>query len=471
MCNQIQLSTFAISLFISSAVLAAPSKKPNVLFIMADDLGWTDLGVMGSDYYETPHMDKLASQGMLFRQAYAAAANSAPSRACFMTGMYTPRHGVFTVNPPDRGDKRKRKLIAMPNQEDLDARFITLAEALKEEGYCCGHVGKWHLGADAEGTGPLSQGFSSNIAGERAGTPYSYFYPYIQAHTGKVHIGLETGSEGEYLTDRLTSEAIRFMSEERDEPFFLYLSHHAVHTPLKAPEELIAKYQAKTKGENHKNAVYAAMVESLDESVGRLLKAVDSLGIANETVVILYSDNGGSKPITQNRPLREGKGSPYEGGTRVPLIIRWPGKLASNSSSDLPVIGVDFYPTLVGLAGGHPAMELDGKNIFELLEEPTRERALFWHFPAYLESYEEGGNPFRATPYSTILSGGWKLIYFYERGEAELYNLNEDLSEKNNLALVEPGKREELYAQLREWLTQTQAPIPIQLNPFYQELE
>jgi len=223
-------------------------QKPNVVFIMADDLGWNDLGVTGSDYYETPNIDRLASQGMMFSNAYSSAANSAPSRACLMSGVYTPRHGVFTVGTSERGDKNKRKLIPIHNTEDLRADFVTMSEALQKSGYRCGHIGKWHLGDDADGTGPLSQGFVLNIAGGRAGTPYSYFYPYCN-QKGDCHVGLEKGKPEEYLTDRLTDEAIQFMKESAGkQPFFLYLSHHAVHVPLKAPKELIAKYEKNPRG-------------------------------------------------------------------------------------------------------------------------------------------------------------------------------------------------------------------------------
>ena len=211
-------------------------EKPNIVFILADDLGWTDLGVMGSDYYETPNIDRLATEGILFDNAYAAAANSAPSRACMMTGMYTPRHGVYTVSPPDRGDRTKRKYIAIPKVEDVCADFVTMAEALQEQGYQCGHIGKWHLGDDEDGTGPLSQGFIWNVGGNRAGAPYSYFYPYCLPDKSKCHVGLEEGILGEYLTDRLTEEAVSFIKSHSEGPFFLHLSHHAVHTVLQAPD-------------------------------------------------------------------------------------------------------------------------------------------------------------------------------------------------------------------------------------------
>lgn len=443
--------------------------QPNIVFIMADDLGWADLSMMGSDYYETPNIDRLASQGLFFTDAYASAANSAPSRACFMTGMYTPRHGVFTVNPPDRGDRTKRKLIPIQNNEDVRADFVTMAETLQAVGYQCGHVGKWHLGDDKDGTGPLSQGFIFNVAGERAGSPHSYFYPYCNSQKTRCHLGLEKGIVGEYLTDRLTSEAIRFIGEHRKNPFFLYLAHHAVHTPLKAPQALIEKYQKKAKGKFHTNPVYAAMVESLDRNVGRVCHAIDSLGLTDNTIIVFYSDNGGLEPVTDNYPLREGKGSPYEGGTRVPLIIRWPKKIKPGSKSSVPVTGVDFYPTFVKLAGGKPISDLDGEDIFTLVGKNKYDRDLFWHFPAYLEAYRKGGKDFRATPYSSIRSGDWKLIYYYEDKSVELFNLKNDKGEEIDCSNIEIAKKEELYKRLMAWLKHTKAPIPTEPNPYYQE--
>lgn len=463
--NICSLATLALS--IPLFTLQAKVRQPNIVFIMADDLGWADLKVTGSDFYETPNIDRLASQGMLFTNAYAAAANSAPSRACFMTGMYTPRHGVFTVNPPDRGDKTKRKLISVPNNEDVCSDFVTMAEALQTKGYQCGHIGKWHLGDDKDGTGPLSQGFIFNIAGERAGTPYSYFYPYCNPKKKKCHLGLDEGTPGEYLTDRLTSEAIEFMKDHKEQPFFLYLAHHAVHTPLHAPQQLIEKYEKKAKGKHHANPVYAAMIESLDYNVGRVCHAIDSLGITDNTMIVFYSDNGGSEPVTDNFPLREGKGAPYEGGTRVPLIIRWPEKIKSGSISDIPVSGIDFYPTFVKVAGGKPSADLDGQDIFTLLRKQMFGRDLFWHFPAYLESYKKSGKDWRATPYSSIRSGDWKLIYYYEDQTMELYNLKNDLSESNDLSSSLLTKKEELYKKLSAWLKQTHAPCPVRKNPDY----
>lgn len=447
--------------------------KPNIVFIMADDLGWNDLGYTGSDYHETPHIDRLASEGLVFTNAYAAAANSAPSRACLMSGMYTPRHGVFTVSPSARGNRKKRKLIPIENTEDLRADFVTLAEALKAQGYTCGHVGKWHLGDDNDGTGPLSQGFDLNIAGCRAGTPYSYFYPYCNKKNGACHPGLDKGKEGEYLTDRLTDEAVKFMidSSRGDKPFFLYMAHHAVHTPLRAPAGLIEKYQKKEKGKYHRNPVYAAMTESLDNSVGRICHTLDSLGVADNTIIVFTSDNGGSEPITDNFMLRGGKGMPYEGGIKVPLIVKWPGHTKAGSKCKVAVSGVDFYPTFVNLAGGKADPSLDGEDVSCLLngaENEFRNRDLFWHFPAYLESYEKNGMDFRATPFSIIRSGKWKLIYLYETNTFELYDLDQDRMEKTDVAAKYPKIAERMVKKLKIWISDTKAPIPTEKNPYYE---
>lgn len=386
-----------------------------------------------------------------------------------MTGLYTPRHGVYTVSPSARGDKTKRKLIPITNTEDVRTDFVTLGEALKQQGYVCGHIGKWHLGSDLDGskTGPLSQGFDYNIAGDRAGSPYSYFYPYCRKQ--KCHLGLDEGSEGEYLTDRLTSEAIKFVEQTKDKPFFLYMAHHAVHTPLKAPQTLVDKYQKKTKGKYQTNAIYAAMVENLDWNVGRLCHAIDSLGLSENTLIVFYSDNGGAAAATNNFRLRGAKGMPYEGGIRVPLIMKYPRKIKAGTVVSEPVTGVDFYPTLVALTGGIPDNGLDGENIFDRMKKGTSkvQRALFWHFPAYLEGYQGLGKDFRATPYSIIRSGDWKLIYYYEDKSMELFNLKNDRMERNNLVNLQPTLAKELYTRLMKWLIDTRADIPTELNPAY----
>ena len=360
-------------------------------------------------------------------------------------------------------------MIPITNTEDVRTDLVTLGEALKQQGYACGHIGKWHLGSDLDGskTGPLSQGFDYNIAGDRAGSPYSYFYPYCRKQ--KCHLGLDEGSEGEYLTDRLTSEAIKFVEQTKDKPFFLYMAHHAVHTPLKAPQTLVDKYQKKTKGKYQTNAIYAAMVENLDWNVGRLCHAIDSLGLSENTLIVFYSDNGGAAAATNNFRLRGAKGMPYEGGIRVPLIMKYPRKIKAGTVVSEPVTGVDFYPTLVALTGGIPDNGLDGENIFDRMKKGTSkvQRALFWHFPAYLEGYQGLGKDFRATPYSIIRSGDWKLIYYYEDKSMELFNLKNDRMERNNLVNLQPTLAKELYTRLMKWLIDTRADIPTELNPAY----
>ena len=444
------------------------AERPNIVLVMVDDLGLNDLGVTGTDFYETPNIDRLATEGLLFSQAYAAAPNSAPSRACYMTGMYTPRHGVYTVAPAERGNKKKRKFIPPVTNEDVAADFVTMAEALKQEGYVCAHIGKWHLGEDSDGRGPLSQGFEVNVAGGHAGGPYSYFYPYCNKR-GKCYVGLEEGKEGEYLTDRLTQEAIGFIEGNQLKPFFLHLAHYGVHVPLNAPQHLIEKYKNKAKGRYHTNPVYAAMIENLDWNVGRLCQAIDSLGLSKRTLIVFASDNGGSEPVTDNYQVRGGKGMPYEGGTRIPLIMKWSGHIKPGTKTDMPVIGEDLYPTFVTLAGGVPKENLDGQDIFSLLENPNEQRALYWHFPAYLQANGElrKKQPFRATPYSSMRFGEWKLIYFYETYSVELYNLKSDPKEKTNVATRYPDKASELKKQLLEWVDKTYAAIPSKFNPEY----
>lgn len=445
---------------------AQEAHKPNIVFILADDLGWMDLSVMGSDYYETPNIDRLASQGILFDNAYAAAANSAPSRACIMSGLYTPRHGIYTVSPSERGDKTKRKLIPIANTDDLRTEFVTIAEMLQQQSYQCGHIGKWHLGDDVENTGPISQGFIYNVGGRREGTPYSYFYPYCN-NDNKCLFNLEDGEEGEYLTQRLTNEAISFIKNNAQKPFFLHLAHHAVHTPLQAPESLVGKYENKQKGKYHSNATYAAMLEELDNSVGKICQTIEELGIAQNTIIVFYSDNGGSMPVTNNFPLNGGKGTPYEGGIRVPLIIKWDGVIEKGVRSSIPLTGVDFFPTFVTISNAPKQQNLDGENIFDLLASKQMERNLYWHFPAYLESYGDGGIGFRAKPYSSIRKGDWKLIINHEDNSTELYNLAEDISETINLSDKKPLKAQQLLEDLKKWIEETQAPIPTQINPNY----
>lgn len=438
-------------------------ERPNIVFILADDLGWKDIGVMGSNYYQTPNIDRLAAEGMLFTDAYANAPNCAPSRACLMSGKYTPRHGVYTVNNSDRGESRLRKLIPIKNTTELDTSFITLPELLAANGYTCGHFGKWHLGADPQ-HGPIAHGFHYNIAGNHAGHPHSYFSPYQNPD-------LIDGPDGEYLTDRLNAEVLQFIEANADKPFFVYLPHYTVHTPIQGKDSLVKKYNALSGDSLHNNSGYAAMVESLDQSVGRIMAKLDKKGLSEHTIVIFFSDNGGMGHVTRMTPLRGCKGMLYEGGVRVPLIVRWPKHVKAGTTCHTPVIGIDWFPTLLHVAGvDKPAdIELDGMDLMPLLTEAGQlpDRAIYWHFPAYLQGNKEFA-PFRTRPAAAMRVGDYKLIEFFEDGRLELYNLQKDTGETNNLAADMPDKVQELHQQMKAWRKATKAPVPTEPNPDYQ---
>lgn len=428
--------------------------------IVADDLGWKDLGFMGSSYYETPNLDKLALKGMKFTDAYAAAANCAPSRACLMSGQNTPRHGIYTVGESDRGSGALRKLIPTSNNEVLPDKFLTLAETLKSNGYYTATIGKWHLGKD-----PLTQGFDFNIGGSMKGAN-KHFVPYENKD-------IIDGPEGEYLTDRLTNEAIKVLDEHKSKPFFLYLPYYAVHTPLQAQKQIIEKYNKKAKGKGQDNAIYAAMIESLDMNVGRVLAKLDELNLTKNTIIIFTSDNGGIRSISRQDPLRAGKGSYYEGGIRVPLVITWPGKIKSGSTNKTPVTNMDFYPTILEIMGKSKDKNLDGQSILPLLKNiQIKERPLYWHFPIYLQAYDpntdDGRDPyFRTRPGSVVRLGDWKLHEYFEDGKLELYNLKNDLGERKNVATENSVVTKKLHSMLVAWRRQTNAPVPTKANPDY----
>ena len=462
----LQLSGMASALvFLPTPAPAKISDRrmPNIIYINADDLGWTDLSCQGSSFYETPNIDKLASQSMTFTNAYAPAANCAPSRACCMTGLYPPRHGIYTVGNSDRGKAKDRKLIPTPNTTILADRFVTIAEALQGAGYVTAHVGKWHLGED-----PTTQGFDVNVAGCQWGSPSGGGYHSPYAYPNCVQT-----KKGEYLTDRLGMEAVAFIEQNRDKPFFLHFATHTVHSPLQGKAELVAKYRHKRPSKAHHHAVYAAMVQSLDENVGRIMTALDTLGLSDNTLVLFTSDNGGVWKTSKQWPLRAGKGSYYEGGIREPMFVRWPGRIKPGSRCDVPVSGIDFFPTFLDAAGvpKPAAKHLDGVSLMPLLRQTgtIADRPLFWHFPVYLQ----GGGPesrdvkFRTRPGSVVRYGDWKLHEYFEDGGLELYHLKTDVGENINLAEREPAKLEELHALLRSWRQKTGAPVPTALNPRY----
>ncbi|MBW8040159.1 MAG: sulfatase [Planctomycetes bacterium] len=447
-------AVFAPTLSISSGCAGigkrlTAKRSPNIVLVFIDDLGYKDLGCYGSTYYQTPNVDKLAADGVVFTSAYSNAPNCAPTRACLISGQYTPRHGVYTVGSPERGKAHLRKLIPIPNKTNLDSKIVTIAEALKPSGYTTACIGKWHLG-DKEPYRPQDRGFDVVFRRNRR----SHFT-----------------ADGQYLTDRLTDESLKFIEQNRDRPFFLYLSHHTVHTPIQAKKEIIEKYKNKKPSGGQNNPTYAAMIESMDQSVGAVCDKLDELGLRDNTVVFFFSDNGGYANATSMAPLRGSKGMLYEGGIRVPMIARWPGKIKAGSTCDVPVIGIDFYPTFLEIArapkpSGHI---LDGRSIVPLLKGAGtfKRNAVFWHFPAYLEPYNKKQGSWRTTPAGAVRQGDWKLIEFFEDGRVELYNLADDISETNDLAKTKPAKAKELHMLLIEWRKSIGAPVPTEKNPKY----
>jgi arylsulfatase A-like enzyme len=434
-------------------------KHPNIVLIFIDDMGWTGTSFMGSKYYETPRIDKLAGEGMVFKSAYTCAPNCAPTRACLMSGQYTPRHGVYTVGSSERGESRLRRLIPIPNTTTLDPAIVTVAEALKPAGYVSACIGKWHLG-DAGQFNPAAQGFDVSVS----------------------RGDLDSDPDDPKRIYGLTDAAIRFIESNKDRPFFLYLSHHAVHTPVEATDELIDKYQDNPPWDGHDNPEYAAMTEHTDDGVGRVLDKLDELKLTDNTVVLFYSDNGGAGKQTSNSPLRGAKGMLYEGGIRVPMAVRWPGVVKPGTSCDVPVNSVDFYPTFLEIAtAARPANHiLDGESIVPLLRgaNSMKRNAIFWHCPVYLQgnNYEGARDSyFRTRPVGAIREGDWKLMQYFEQLEfgdgdqvqLELYNLVDDIGEENNLAKTMPDKRDELLDALVAWRQSVNAPVPTEHNPGY----
>lgn len=441
--------------------------KPNILLINIDDLGWRDVGFMGSEFYETPNLDALAADGMIFTNAYAAAANCAPSRACLMSGQWTPRHGIYTVGTSERGKSENRKLIPTANNEYMPDDNVLIPEVLKEAGYTTCHAGKWHLSDD-----PTQNGFDVNIGGSHAGNPGSYYPPYTKVPS------LDPPSENYYLTNLVMDKTLEFIQETGDTPFFLYYSPYAVHTPIHPVDSLLPKYNNKNAWNGQHNAKYATMVVNLDVQIGRLIKLLQETDQLKNTVVIFCSDNGGHYGVTKQWPLRSGKGSYYEGGIREPMFVYWEGKIQAGSQSDYPVTNLDFYPTILELANAEKPLDknLDGLSILPILKGNGNitERPLFWHFPIYLQAYVENDTTtqdplFRTRPGSAMRLGDWKLIQYFESNDLELYNLKEDIGEENNLAHSNPEKLNELLGILNDWRKETNAPVPTELNPEFRK--
>ncbi|WP_373495364.1 sulfatase [Aquiflexum sp.] len=467
-------------LCINSIAFAQHQEKPNVLFILVDDYGWMDVGAYGSEFYETPNIDRLAKNGVKFTNAYTASPVCSPTRASIKTGKYpskTYNTDWFGAPQPWNYHKhwtRDKPLIPAEYSPSLALEEYTLAEAFKDAGYKTFFAGKWHLG-ETEEYWPERQGFDINIGGNDRGAPSTgkkYFSPYDNPK-------MENGPEGEYLPLRLAQETTSFIDNNKDDPFFAYLSFYSVHTPLMTTADLELKYLRKRAKLNltdefepeyaNKNrttqahAVYAGMVEAMDTAVGMVLENLERNNLFENTIVVFFSDNGGLSTAegspTSNLPLRAGKGWLYEGGIRVPMIISWKDQIPGGIENNTPVISMDFYPTLVELAGLKESFkgngEMDGLSLTPLLQDQTgslSRDALYWHYPHY---GNQGGNPG-----SVIQEDGWKLIYFYEDGRTELFNLMSDIEERNDLAKTEKEKAKYLQKKLMDWLSITRARLP-----------
>src|SRR5262245_52182700 len=444
-------------------VSAAPAAdRLNVVLIVADDLGWADLGCYGSKYHKTPHLERLAADGMRFTFGYSACPVCSPTRAAIMTGKYPPRTGITDWLPgrPDRPDQKMKRPALVT---DLPATEVTLAAAFKKAGYVTGHIGKWHLGG--KGASPTDRGFDSNVGGDHTGTPLSYFAPFVGKKDGRFMPRLETAPDGEYLTDRYAAEAEKFLAANKNRPFFLYLPHNAVHTPLRAKADVTAKYKPGQPGQQG-NPIYAAMLESLDDAVGRVIRKLDELKLTDRTIVVFTSDNGGlattegpNTPPTINTPLREGKGYLYEGGIRVPLIVKWAGVTKPGATTATPACSIDFFPTLLDACGVQSDARPDGVSLVPVLKGGTIDRdALYWHYPHYANQGSRPGGAVRA--------GDYNLIEFYENGRRELFDVVKDVGEGRNVIEEKPDVAKQLADKLAAWRTAVGAKMPTP-NPDY----
>jgi len=442
---------------------AVEARRPNIVMLLADDLGWTDLGCFGSGYYETPQLDRLASQGMRFTDAYAPAGNCAPSRACLMTGQYIPRHGVYTVGDKRRFDTDRRvlkwserKLLAPENDARLPSETVLLPQVLRSAGYATGHFGKWGL-AQTEGQAPQSRGFDEAVI--CGGLDHYNFkaWPTPDPRPGP----------DDYLSDYLTDQALRFIDSHRDRPFCLDEPDFLVHSNFQAPKDLIAKYEAKQPVRGHHHPIYAAMVERLDHNFGRIVAKIDALGLAENTLILFTSDNGGvgsakdsgldpEGGITSNAPLRGMKGMLYEGGLRVPMIARWTGVIEPGSVCHEPVCSIDCLPTYAAAAGTRlPDQPVDGADLgplFRPVADPWPERELHWWMPGYL--------PARQRPAHAMRLGDWKVIESFEDGRLELFNLRQDIGERTDLSTQEPARVASMHARMLVWRERTGAEPP-----------
>lgn len=463
------------TIVLSTVILAAAvitsdaARKPNVVFILADDFGYTDLGCTGSDLYQTPNIDGFAKQSQYFSKAHSSHPTCSPSRAALMTGKYPARLGIVSHGKPG-GVRNGDGTFMYPREH-------TLAESMRDAGYTTAHIGKWHVGMDGK-AGPKEQGFQIDIASNQFCCPGSFFYPYFDKKqparrqaVDKVP-DLEDRGPGDHLTECLGDLASKFIAEHKDEPFFLNLCYYAVHTPIQAEKDKVAKYKKIDRSKKrHRHPAYAGLVEHLDDSVGQVLDAIEKNGLSDNTIVIFFSDNGGEiiNNITSNHPFRNGKGTQYLGGVRVPLFIKWPGVTKAGSTSEVPVIGHDLYPTILAMTGvpGDPKQndEMDGVNLAPLLKDPSASidrDALHWlRYPVVFHYRKD--QPLERGPCGTIIKGDWKLMQFFPtphglKASYQLYNLKNDIGEQHNLAASMPEKIEGLKRDMEAWRQSVNAP-------------
>ena len=440
---------------------AQEAERPNILFLLIDDLGWSDLSCYGSQYHSTPTIDKLASDGIRFTDAYAMPTSS-PSRAALMSGKHSTQTGVYTVDAYAHTPDTMRKLLPPKLAHFLEEDEYTMAEMLKEAGYTNGHFGKWHLGNRTE-TYPLGQGFDENVAGCEAGAPNSYFAPF------KNLKNIDKQPNGTYITDVLLNNALQFIDKNKANPFFLYFSFYEVHVPLHVKKEYLNRFEGKAGDDGQNVPEYAAMLSYVDDCVEALLLKLKRLGLEENTLIILTSDNGGQIMVTDNAPLRGQKGNLYEGGIRVPLIMKWPNQVEAGMVEDTPVSVLDYYPTLADLVGAESVPQaLDGESLGALItkQKPLQRNALFWHMPSYNGDGDKNSKLWQP-PVGVIRKGAWKLIEYFEDDSLELYNLTTDISETTNLVYTNSAKAAELLQELKAWQKSQKAPFPIVLNPQY----
>ncbi len=459
------VATLAICVFaVGTSNAALPERPMNVVFFLVDDLGWTDLGCYGSDFYQTPNIDRLAGAGMKFTQNYSACNACSPTRGALMTGMYPARTHLTDWIPGWSKQYGGFQLLPPKWTQHLEQRYKSLAEALHDAGYTTWHVGKWHLGG--RGNLPEDHGFDVNISGSIRGLPRSYHFPYGgEAMKWRSELP-ESQRKGRYLTDRLADEAVSLIEHAKEKPFFLYFSFYAVHAPVQGRPDLVEQYKQRPPGKRHRNPEYAAMVEAVDEAVGRVRAQLERSGVADRTLIVFTSDNGGvCRKTSNNAPLRGEKGQHWEGGTRVPAIVYWPGVTRPDTVCTEQVITMDYYSTILEVTGapgnaGHNA-NVDGISLVPLLKDPKASlgrEALYWHYPHY--------NPFVGIPYGAVRAGDYKLIEYYEDGHVELYDLANDLGEKRDLATLQPRITARLKKLLHDHLDQVRAQMPSSNSDF-----